>query len=599
MSEPANTETPGGGADPSSDVIVGIDLGTTNSLVAVMDGDGPRTLANELGEHLTPSAVAYADDGTLLVGRAAKDRLAVEPASGRAFFKRDMGSTKTYRMGGRDWTPTACSAAVLRELKRVAEVSLGHPVTRAVVTVPAYFHEPQRQATLEAAQLAGLKVERILNEPTAAALAFGQRVSGLDQRLIVLDLGGGTFDVTLLEAFEGVIEVRASGGDSRLGGEDYTDKLLELAVDRTGRKPSATEAARWRQRIEVAKRQLTDEEHVEVPLGSQAVQLTRADMERVTADITARILPLILRCLRDAGLSKEDVDDVLLVGGASRMPAVVQLAIDFFGRLPNRSLDPDRVIALGAAVQAARAARSEAVKDLVMTDVCPHSLGVEISRETSGALLDGIFLPILDRNVTVPISRVERLNTIYPTQDEITLNVYQGESRRVEENTLLGKMRVTGLRAKPGQKHPGEVDVRFTYDASGLLEVEVTTIESGRVQSQVIEGRPGALTQAQIAETLKRLAPLKVRLRDLLPNRARLERAHRLYVELTGIARTRLSGLIGDFEAALETEDLQAAKWAGAMLDQEIGSAFSDEGERDREGGRGERGADPDSTPPP
>jgi molecular chaperone HscC len=563
--------------------IVGIDLGTTNSLVAVLGPSGkPMTLANELEEHLTPSAVAFAEDGRLLVGRAARDRLVVAPESGRAFFKRDMGTPATYRFGGRAWTPTECSAAVLKELKRVAEARLGQEVRQAVVTVPAYFHDPQRQATLEAAKIAGLEVDRILNEPTAAALAFGYEAGATERTLVVFDLGGGTFDVTVLEVFEGVVEVRASGGDSRLGGEDYTDALLALASQRLGDPGGPEGRARLRQKVEVAKRHLTERPSVDVSFDGRFATLTREDFQRATAALSGRLLPIVRRCLRDADLEASDVDDVLVVGGASRMTAVVDLVTEAFGRIPNRSLDPDRVVALGAGVQAARAERNEAVKDLVLTDVCPHSLGVEVSKTFGNTHQAGHYLPILDRNVTVPVSRVERLSTLEPAQDQLELKVLQGENRRASENTLLGTLSIKGLRAKPKQKHPGEVDVRFTYDANGILEVDVTVVETGKVHTKVIESRPGALTPKQIEEAIARLQPLKTDPRDLLPNRARLERAHRLYAEVTGHQRSHLSHLIDGFENALAVGSPDEIAWNAAMLDQALGNVYAEEGEDGR-----------------
>lgn len=565
--------------DAADAPIVGIDLGTTNSLVAVVDDAGPRTLPNELGEHLTPSVVAVAEDGALLVGRAARDRLVVAPHAGRAFFKRDMGTDAAWSFGGHRWTPTECSAVVLRELRRVAEMRLGRPVERAVVTVPAYFHDPQRRATIEAAEIAGLRVERILNEPTAAALAYGLRRADEDRRLLVLDLGGGTFDVTLLETFEGVVEVRASGGDGRLGGEDFTDALLALAAGKAGLRLAPEEVARLRPRAEVAKRALSDATEASLDVGGRAVTVTREELEAATTPLVARMAPVVRRCLRDAGVQPAQVDDVLLVGGATRMPCVAAFAAAELSRPPNRGLDPDRVVALGAAVQAARVARQSAVRDVVMTDVCPHSLGLEVSKTFGRRVEAGFFAPILDRNVTVPVSRVERFSAIEPGQDRIHVRVYQGESRRAEENTLLGSFTVEGLRAPPGTEDGGEADIRFSYDANGVLEVEVTVVHSGKRHTHVIESRPGALTPEQVRDAVARLQPLKVHARDLLPNRARLERASRLFREWTGARRAALSETIDAFEQALETGDPEHVGWAAARLDAILADAYQDEGE--------------------
>jgi len=570
--------------------IVGIDLGTTNSLVAVMGDDGPRCLANELGDELTPSALAIADDGAVLVGRAARDRLVVAPDSGRAFFKRDMGTPATYRFGGRTWTPPECSAHVLRELKRVAELRLGVVIERAVVTVPAYFHDSQRQATLTAAQIAGLKVERILNEPTAAALAYGARHRDRAGKLLIFDLGGGTFDVTVLEVFDGVIEIKASGGESRLGGEDYTDALLDHLLRARNLKPSDHQRARLRPLVEVAKRRLAGEERVEFALAGQTVAVSRGDFAAATAGLTARLRPVLRRCLRDAGMDPKDIDDVLLVGGASRMPMVGEAIAADFARPGDRSFDPDRVVALGAAVQAALCGRDAAVQDLVLTDVCPHTLGVEVAKQFApGHQQAGFFSPIIDRNTTVPVSRVDRYNTMQPEQDHIELKIFQGESRLTAENTRLGTMTVKGLRTRPGQKHPGEVDVRFSYDMNGILEVDVTVLHSNEHHRTVIESRPGALTAEQIAEAVRRLQPLKIHPRDSLPNRARLERASRLFTELIGGARAALTAHVDAFEAALESQAPQDIAAHGAALDSFLAHFYQDEGER-QPGPRGDGG---------
>lgn len=560
---------------------IGIDLGTTNSLVAYMSADGPVVIENELGDKLTPSAVAIADDGAVLVGRAAKDRLVTAPGSGRAFFKRDMGTTTRYDFGKKSWTPTELSALVLREMRRVAQARLGEDPTRAVITVPAYFHDPERQATVEAAKLAGLDVAAILNEPTAAALAFGYRAGPELRRLLVFDIGGGTFDVTVLEVYEGVIEVKASGGDSRLGGEDYTDVVLGLFGTKLGSKLSKADLEKLRPMAEVAKRRLGVATETTVEIAGRALSVSRREFETGCAAITAKLRPVVARCLRDAGIQAAELDDVLLVGGASRMPLIHELVGATFGRIGNGLVDPDLVVALGAAVRAAQTDGHDAVRELILTDVCAHSLGIETSRELApGHREAGYYTPILDRNVPVPVSRSEPIQTIHPEQDLIVLGIYQGESRRVSENTKLGELRIPGLRSRPGQRHPGEIEVRFTYDANGLLEVDVTVLETGKVYSKLIESRPGMLSPAQRDEALRRLAPLKAHPRNMLVNRARLERASRAYAELTGDARDVLSNAMDRFEGALHAQDVEAIGFTAAALDQLLSGLFKGEDER-------------------
>jgi molecular chaperone HscC len=560
--------------------IVGIDLGTTNSLVAVMKDNQPETLPNEMGEHLTPSAVAMARDGAMLVGRAAWDRLVQDPGAGKAFFKRDMGTPATYSFGGKTWTPTECSAVVLNEMKRIAQKHLGEDVSRAVITVPAYFRESQRQATAEAAKLAGLAAERIINEPTAAALAYGYQHPEKETKLLVFDLGGGTFDVTVLEVFAGVIEVRASGGESRLGGEDYTDALLQRLMTNAGIAPKHPQIGAMRAQVESLKRRLSAREQSAVVLDGHELLVSRKDFEEAGAGLTARLRPVVLRCLRDAGLDGAKLDDVLLVGGASRMPMISKLLTAELGRAGTIRLDPDRVVALGAAVQAALCAGDAAVQDIVLTDVCSHTLGVATAREFSpGQIVPGYYEPLIERNTTVPTSRSKVMHTFDARQDSILIEIFQGEARMTKDNHALGTLRVTGLRQPAGVREPGSVDIRFTYGMSGLLEVDATVLRTGKTFHVTIEERPGALTPKQIDAIRARLAPLKVSPRDLVPNRARLERAHRLYASLRGMDRERLSEVLDQFEAALAGTDKEAWEIAGRDLDIFLGQHLLEEGE--------------------
>jgi len=548
--------------------MIGIDLGTTHSLVSVLKPEGPAVLENESGESLVPSVVAVAEDGTILTGRAARDRMVVAPESGRAFFKRDMGTEAEYFFGGRKWTPIECSAAILREMKRIAEMRLGQPVESAVITVPAYFHDPQRQATVDAARIAGLKVDRLVNEPTAAALAWGFSRPGDDSTLLVFDLGGGTFDVTLLEVFDGVVEVKASSGESRLGGEDYTEALGKWLAVRTGVAGADWITGRRRMQVEHLKRELGKGQPVAFSWEGGTVTVRPEDFAAAGLDLTARLWPVVRRCLRDAGVTPKHLAAVLLVGGATRMPLVAEGIREMLGLDPRTDLDPDRVVALGAAVQQALVAGNEMVNDFVLTDVCPHTLGVAVAKALMpGRPEPGFFEPLIDRNTTVPVSRSDLFSTLHPEQDELRIEVYQGESRMVKENRKIGEVVVRGVRHQPGQNRPGSVEVRFTYDMNGLLEVEVTVLSTGQKVAKVFEERPGSMTPEQVTEAIRQLAPLKVSLRDLPPHRARLERANRLYAELSGEMRSSLNALIDRFEAALAGQNPAAIESAGADLD--------------------------------
>ncbi|MEZ4468134.1 MAG: Hsp70 family protein [bacterium] len=359
--------------------IIGIDLGTTYSLVAVLEGGQPIIIANALGEQLTPSAVSVDEAGMVLVGAPAAARAKTHPERTATQFKRDMGTDRVFTLGPRKLGPQQLSALVLAELKRDAEAWLGRPVTEAVITVPAYFGDPQRQATRDAGELAGLKVERIINEPTAAAMAYGLHNRHRELKAVVLDLGGGTFDVTVLEIIEGVIEVQASAGDARLGGEDFTDALMVLVeqqLARQGEDVSEVPLARARIRdaCELAKRRLSTEEVAEIALpglplaggrrADVAMNLSRADAQEVWAPLLDRIRIPVMRALRDARIKTTEIDEVLLVGGSTRLPCVVELSARLFGRMPLRKLPPDEAVVMGAAVQAALKRDDEAVDDM-------------------------------------------------------------------------------------------------------------------------------------------------------------------------------------------------------------------------------------------
>lgn len=558
--------------------MIGIDLGTTNSLVAVLQGDHPQTLKDELNCDLIPSAVAVAEDGAILVGRAAKDRLVTAPQSGKAFFKRDMGTKQMYQFGNRQWSPVECSAVVLKEMKRIAELRLGKKVDSAVITVPAYFHDQQRQATIEAATIAGLRVERLVNEPTAAALAYGYKPESEMNTLLVFDLGGGTFDVTVLECFEGVVEVKSSAGEARLGGEDYTDALAGWLEKEFRYNPTPQEAGKWREQVEQLKRKLSREERGSILLHGKEAPISRGDFRSCTTALSQRLRPVVRRALRDANLTPKHLDAVLLVGGASRMPLVVESLVEDLEITPSTEQDPDRVVALGAAIQQALVAGNAAVRDLVLTDVCPHSLGVEISKQlVPGYQESGYFSIILDRNTTVPVSRSGLYHTLHKDQDMVELKIYQGEGRLVKDNHFIGVIKVTGLKTRPGQKRPGEFEVRFSYDMNGILEVELTILETGKKQVEVFEQRPGTLTKEQIAQAIRALQPLKVHPRELPPNRARLERANRLFVELNGEMKESLAQFAERFEAALHQQDPVKIQQTGQDLDQFMYPFFREE----------------------
>lgn len=542
-------------------MIVGIDLGTTNSLVAAWQDGQSVLIPNGLGDTLTPSCVSLDEDGTVLVGRAARDRLQTHPDRTAAVFKRYMGSDKTLRLGRREFRPEELSALVLKALKADAEAALGQPVTEAVITVPAYFSDAQRKATRAAGQMAGLRVDRLLNEPTAAALAYGMHRLGAETRFLVFDLGGGTFDVSILEMFEGVMEVRASAGDNFLGGEDFVAALIDLFFERLGLATSLRKDAHFMQQLtasaQAAKRALSTQSKATLSVWAGGKQHT-LDIDEITletacATLLKRLRAPVERALRDANLRSGQLDNVVLAGGTTRMPIVRRLVTTMFGRFPSIDFNPDEVVALGAAVQAGLKAKDVALKEVVMTDVSPYSLGVEVSMQISeNAMSPGHFDPIIERNSPVPLSRVK---TYFPTtkgQFFVNLNIFQGEARMVRDNIHLGQLRVELPGLAPEESG---VDVRFTYDVNGLLQVETTVQKTQQKSSVLIEGNPGLLSESEIAERLKALDELKIHPRDTLENRTLLARAERLYQQLRGDVRQWLGAQIREFERVLATQD--------------------------------------------
>jgi len=550
--------------------IIGIDLGTTNSAAAYMSDQGPKLIPNALGEVLTPSIVGLDPDGKLLVGRAAKELQVLHPDRCAALFKRHMGTDWKAELAGKTFTPEECSSLVLRTLKEDAEAFFGKPVPQAVITVPAYFNDQQRKATIHAGRIAGFKVERIFNEPTAAALAYGFHESREEKVLLIFDLGGGTFDVSVVEIFDGTLEVRASSGESFLGGEDFTRTLAARVLDGHGHSFERAEmeaprlVARMIQQCEIAKCKLSRQDSVAVRVAdrkgdlseqSPETTITREQFQKWTGHILARIELPIRRVLGDTNLKRTDIDEVILVGGATRMPAVVDHVTALFGKPPHRRLNPDEVVAVGAAVQAGLLARDASVQEMVVTDVAPFTLGIEVSKEFGLEQRHGYFLPIVNRNTTIPVSRLKRVGTMIPNQTELAVKIYQGEGRRVEDNLCLGEFSVKGIpRGPAGQS----VDIRFTYDLNGVLEVEATVVETGQKFSHVVTKHARGLNVDQVQQAVKDMNKLKTHPREDSANRFLLKRAERVYQELSLEGRDVLTKLLDGFEEVLELQDKEA-----------------------------------------
>jgi molecular chaperone HscC len=541
-------------------MIVGIDLGTTHSLIGYYGEAGPQLFRNALGDYLTPSVVSADDDGHMLIGEAARDRLISHPRASVAAFKRWMGTPREVQLGSRSFRPEELSALVLRSLLADAEAVLGTKIEEAVISVPAYFSDAQRKATRAAGELAGIKVERLINEPTAAALAYGLQERQEGSRFLVFDLGGGTFDVSVLEMFEGVVEVHASAGDNFLGGEDFLDVLqnacladMKLRADDL----SPVERGLLRRRLEIVKRSLSQqpETSVETQLGKHEIKWT-IDQDRflnLADPLMQRMRAPLERALRDARLRPDQLNEIVLVGGASRMPLVSRLIARMFGKLPLRHVNPDEAIALGACVASGMKSRNAKLEEIILTDVCPYTLGVEIGqRDAQGRIQNGLFSPIIQRNSVVPISRESSYWPMAERQATLSLRIYQGENPLVTNNIKLGELDIALNPTLPIQKN--EVVVRFTYDINGVLQIEATPKASGLRHELVLQQNPGMLSDTEICARLAALSELKIHPRDKQENIALLARAERLFEEhLT--ARQVLQQWIGQFRQTLESQD--------------------------------------------
>jgi molecular chaperone HscC len=566
-------------------MIIGIDLGTSNSLVGIWRDGKAVLIPNSHGENLTPSIVGFADDGALLVGKTAAERLITHPSDTTATFKRYMGSNRSVKVGKNDYRAEELSAMILRSLKADAEAFLGHEVTEAIITVPAYFNDTQRKATRAAGEIAGLNVDRLLNEPTAAALAYGLHSGSAESKFLVFDLGGGTFDVSILEMFDGVIEVRASTGDNFLGGEDFVELLVNEFVKRVGKENNIAQQnrpvkleQRLRAEAERVKRALTTNDAVEMRIDWEDKPITTSvsvdDFAKLCESLLARLRTPLERALRDARIRVSELDNIVLAGGATRMPMVRRMVATLFGRLPAQSLNPDEVVAIGAATQAGLKMHDSALSEVVLTDVCPYTLGIDVAEQISESRMSyGLFSPIIERNTVIPASRSKEYWTMEDFQKAINLSVYQGEARLVKDNIFLGKLAV-----KVPSKKAGEVsiDVRFTYDVNGLLEVEVTVPLTGEKKTLVIEENPGTLSSDDIAAKFAKLAAIKIHPRDQDKNRATLSRANRIFEESLGELRAAVSSRISVFEAILEKQNPSDVEHARKALEEFLGQIEND-----------------------
>jgi molecular chaperone DnaK len=559
---------------------VGIDLGTTNSVVAVLEAGDPVVIPNAEGSRTTPSVVAFSKGGEVLMGEVAKRQAITNPDRTIRSVKRHMGTNWSIDIDGKAYNAQEISARTLQKLKRDAEAYLGDPVTQAVITVPAYFDDAQRTATKEAGQIAGLEVLRIINEPTAAALAYGLDKEGEDQTVLVFDLGGGTFDVSILEIGDGVFEVKATHGDTQLGGDDWDQRIIDWLVNQFkaahGVDLSSDNMAlqRLKEAAEKAKIELSQVQQTQINLPFITAtsegplhldeSLSRAKFQELTADLIERCRSPFEQAIKDAGLSKDDLDHIILVGGSTRMPAVHELVHDLTGKEPHKGVNPDEVVAVGAAIQAG-VLKGE-VKDVLLLDVTPLSLGIE----TKG----GVMTRLIDRNTTIPTKRTEVFTTAEDMQPSVEIHVLQGEREMAQFNKTLGKFQLVDL--PPAPRGVPQIEVTFDIDANGIVHVAAKDRATGKEQSMTITGQSSLArddidrmvkdAEAHAEEDRKRREEAEVRNQaDTL-----VYQTEKLLKEqgdkISGDEKSAVEDKLGDLKGALGGSDVEAIRNATDAL---------------------------------
>lgn len=537
--------------------IIGIDLGTTNSLAAVWENGECRLIPNTFGEYLTPSVVSFDTDGTVYVGKVAKERLVTHPNDTAAVFKRFMGTSKIYRLAGKKYKPEELSALVLRRLKEDAEQYLGQEIEEAIISVPAYFNDLARSATKNAGKLAGLRVDRIINEPSAAALAYQHQRQMEEAALLVFDFGGGTLDVSMVDCFDNVVEILAVGGDNYLGGSDFDRAIADAfykECDMTESALTMEERAIVEERAMLCKQELTEHEtaamRVELRGQEYRMDLSRVKLIEVSERLFVRMRAPIQRVLTDAKKTMGGVDAVVLVGGSCKMPVVQKFLAHTLGRVDISVVNPDYMIALGVGVYAGIKERNEDIKDMLLTDICPFSLGTAVYNEAEpDRLLNDI---VIERNTALPASREIIVTTVYDRQTKVQVKVYQGEAMYAEDNLFLGKME---LHVPPASKGEQKVSIRYTYDINGILVVDVTVLSTGVAKQMVIRNQEIRMSEQEIAKKLKELDKLKIHPREEEENKALLARAERLYCETTGGMREEIEFRTRYFNELLAKQD--------------------------------------------
>lgn len=541
-------------------MIIGIDLGTTNSLACVYRNKRAELIPNRLGGYLTPSVVSLDDDGEVIVGAVAKERLVSNPADTAASFKCFMGSKKIFTLKEKEFTPQELSAFILRQLRQDAERYLGVEVTEAVISVPAYFNNNQRAATLEAGRIAGLHVERLVNEPSAAALA-GSMLKGSDeQSYLVFDFGGGTLDVSVVDCFENIIEIVAVSGDNHLGGNDFDEKIAaffckshQIDFETLPKQKQAV----LKRLSEKAKKELTDKEstflHMNIDGEDKAVILNNEILIECCAGLFDRMERAVMHALRDSGYSADDMDEIVLAGGSCRMPVVSCFLEKLLGKKPVMIGSPDEVIAQGAGIYAGIKARNAEIKDVLLTDICPFTLGVGEYNPNNHE--KDIMSSIIERNSVLPIAKTRHYTNVHDRQEKINFNIYQGESFDCSENLRLGQIEIA---IEPSKANEARVSVTFSYDINGILVVDVVDDKGSNREQQVYMSEGANLTEAEIRQKIEELKKYKVSSNGDERDRLLLARGKRIYQELTGADRENVAMALKEFEYVLSVNDKRA-----------------------------------------
>lgn len=535
--------------------IIGIDLGTTNSLACVCREGKPVLIPNSLGEMLTPSVVSVDENGEICVGAVAKERMISHPEASAASFKRYMGTDKVFTLAGEQFTPQELSSFVLRQLQEDAERFLGEEVTEAVISVPAYFNDNQRYATKEAGKLAGIHVERLVNEPSAAALA-ASRISGEDEgSYLVFDLGGGTLDVSVVDYFENVIEIIAVSGDNRLGGDDFDEVIArsfcahhQMDFDVLDRQAKLT----LLRMSEKCKRDLTKQDEAELVWEAEEkrMPLNNLVLAGLGQELFGRISGVIERALHDSARNMEEIDEIVLVGGSSRMPVVSLYLQTHLKRRPLMIASPDEVVAMGAGIYAGIKERRQDIRDLVLTDICPFSLGTSVVNYADSG--NPIMSTVIERNSVLPCSRTGYYTNSYDNQCQIEIGIYQGESYYCNENLKLG---VIEMEILPGKKGEACLEISFTYDINGILEVEVTDHQLKRMKRKVLTSEKVRMSEEELYRRLEELQAYKPMPYGGVRTKMIMAKGERLFTQLLGARRQQVAIAMHQIEQAIMSRD--------------------------------------------